>query len=132
MSCTHWLNTILLALNKPLFLLELVRDLFVLYVRVCVCALANILWKNVFYLRHRSVFSSLFVCFFFVLWLVTIAQFVEAKAILPGPSDLYVKTGSEVVLTCIVSQGPHELGTILWYQGNNPFLVSFFLLHWRF
>lgn len=69
-----------------------------------------------------------FCVFFFVLWLVTIAQFVEAKAILPGPSDLYVKTGSEVVLTCIVSQGPHELGTILWYQGNNPFLGSFFFI----
>lgn len=35
-----------------------------------------------------------------------------------GPSDLYVKTGSIVTLTCVVSQGPHELGTIYWYRGN--------------
>lgn len=42
---------------------------------------------------------------------------VEAKAVIPGPSDIYVKQGSEVVLTCIVSQGPHELGQIFWLRG---------------
>lgn len=36
---------------------------------------------------------------------------------IPGPSDIYVKQGSAVVLTCIVSQGPHELGQILWLRG---------------
>lgn len=41
----------------------------------------------------------------------------EAKAIIPGPSDIYVKQGSAVVLTCIVSQGPHELGQIFWLRG---------------
>lgn len=42
----------------------------------------------------------------------------EAKAVVIGPTDIYVKMGSEVVLTCIVSQGPHELGTIYWYRGK--------------
>lgn len=46
--------------------------------------------------------------------------FAEAKAVVSGPSDIYVKTGSEVVITCTVSQGPHELGTIFWYLGNLP------------
>lgn len=36
-----------------------------------------------------------------------------------GPSDIYVKVGSQVILTCIVSQGPHELGTIFWYRGKD-------------
>ncbi|XP_055299069.1 zwei Ig domain protein zig-8-like [Sitodiplosis mosellana] len=43
---------------------------------------------------------------------------VEAKAVIPGPSDIYVKQGSEVVLTCVVSQGPHELGQIFWLRGK--------------
>uniref|UniRef100_A0A182V1D0 Ig-like domain-containing protein n=1 Tax=Anopheles merus TaxID=30066 RepID=A0A182V1D0_ANOME len=44
---------------------------------------------------------------------------VDAKAIILGPSDLYVKMGSVVTLTCIISQGPHDLGTIYWYRGSN-------------
>lgn len=44
--------------------------------------------------------------------------FIEAKAVIPGPSDIYVKQGSEVVLTCVVSQGPHELGQIFWLRGK--------------
>ncbi|XP_040162600.1 zwei Ig domain protein zig-8-like isoform X2 [Anopheles arabiensis] len=44
---------------------------------------------------------------------------VEAKAIILGPTDLYVKMGSVVTLTCIISQGPHDLGTIYWYRGSN-------------
>lgn len=43
----------------------------------------------------------------------------EAKAVVVGPTDIYVKMGSEVMLTCIVSQGPHELGTIYWYRGKH-------------
>ncbi|EAA12592.4 AGAP007759-PA, partial [Anopheles gambiae str. PEST] len=43
---------------------------------------------------------------------------VEAKAIILGPTDLYVKMGSVVTLTCIISQGPHDLGTIYWYRGK--------------
>ena len=38
---------------------------------------------------------------------------------IPGPTDLYVKMGSVVTLTCVVSQGPHDLGTIFWYRGSN-------------
>ncbi|KOB77632.1 putative defective proboscis extension response [Operophtera brumata] len=41
---------------------------------------------------------------------------VEAKANIIGPVDLYVKTGSLLTLTCILSQGPHDLGTIFWYK----------------
>ncbi|CAK1547683.1 unnamed protein product [Leptosia nina] len=44
---------------------------------------------------------------------------VEAKAHILGPADLYVKTGSSLALTCILSQGPHDLGTIFWYKGSN-------------
>ncbi|CAH0714960.1 unnamed protein product, partial [Brenthis ino] len=43
---------------------------------------------------------------------------VEAKAKILGPADLYVKTGSLLSLTCILSQGPHDLGTIFWYKGS--------------
>lgn len=42
----------------------------------------------------------------------------EAKAIILGQSDLYVKMGSKVILTCVISQGPHDLGTISWYRGK--------------
>ncbi|KAG5684224.1 hypothetical protein PVAND_013462 [Polypedilum vanderplanki] len=43
---------------------------------------------------------------------------VEAKAIILGQSDLYVKMGSKINLTCVISQGPHDLGTISWYRGS--------------
>lgn len=43
--------------------------------------------------------------------------FSEAKARIIGPADLYVKTGSSVTLTCVISQGPHDLGTVFWYRG---------------
>ncbi|XP_071443843.1 zwei Ig domain protein zig-8 [Hetaerina americana] len=42
---------------------------------------------------------------------------IEAKARIMGPSDLYVKTGSTIVLSCEVAQGPHDLGTVFWYRG---------------
>ncbi|KXJ74429.1 hypothetical protein RP20_CCG013664 [Aedes albopictus] len=44
---------------------------------------------------------------------------VEAKALILGPTDIYVKIGSAVTLTCIITQGPHDLGTIYWYRGTN-------------
>lgn len=50
-------------------------------------------------------------------------HFPEAKAVVVGPTDIYVKTGSEVILTCIVSQGPHELGTIYWYRGKCTYII---------
>lgn len=34
-----------------------------------------------------------------------------------------MKQGSEVILTCIVTQGPHELGTIFWLRGK-IFLIA--------
>ena len=51
-------------------------------------------------------------------WNADYLPIAEAKASIPGPSDIYVKMGSEVTITCIVSQGPHELGTIFWHRGN--------------
>lgn len=42
----------------------------------------------------------------------------EARAIISGQSDLYVKMGSKVILTCVISQGPHDLGTIAWHRGE--------------
>lgn len=42
----------------------------------------------------------------------------EAKALILGPTDIYVKIGSAVTLTCIITQGPHDLGTIYWYRGK--------------
>ncbi|KAG4074600.1 hypothetical protein HA402_004471, partial [Bradysia odoriphaga] len=40
------------------------------------------------------------------------------KANINGPPDLYVKSGSDINLLCKISQGPHELGNIFWYKGN--------------
>lgn len=42
----------------------------------------------------------------------------ELKARVLGPSDLYVKSGSEITLICKLQQGPHDLGTIYWYKGK--------------
>lgn len=49
---------------------------------------------------------------------------VEARARISGPSDIYVKTGSVLTLTCLMSQGPHDLGTVAWYRGNQPVVTS--------
>ncbi|XP_037926328.1 zwei Ig domain protein zig-8 isoform X2 [Hermetia illucens] len=43
---------------------------------------------------------------------------VELKANISGTPDLYVKSGSDINLTCRIPQGPHELGNIFWYKGN--------------
>lgn len=41
-----------------------------------------------------------------------------------GPGDLHVKAGSSVTLTCVISQGPHDLGTVFWYKGAEILEVS--------
>lgn len=43
---------------------------------------------------------------------------IELKARILGPSDLYVKSGSEITLICKLQQGPHDLGSIYWYKGK--------------
>ncbi|XP_063698273.1 zwei Ig domain protein zig-8 [Culicoides brevitarsis] len=43
---------------------------------------------------------------------------VELKAQILGPNDLYVKSGSQIIINCKLTQGPHDLGSILWYKGN--------------
>ncbi|KAI4497883.1 hypothetical protein M0802_006999 [Mischocyttarus mexicanus] len=49
---------------------------------------------------------------------------VEARARINGTSDIYVKTGSLLTLTCLMSQGPHHLGTVAWYRGNQAVVTS--------
>ncbi|XP_043259063.1 hemicentin-1-like [Colletes gigas] len=49
---------------------------------------------------------------------------VEARARISGQSERYVKTGSLLTLTCQMSQGPHDLGTVAWYRGNQPVVTS--------
>ncbi|CAO1319855.1 unnamed protein product [Diamesa hyperborea] len=44
---------------------------------------------------------------------------LELKAIILGPADLYVKSGSEITLICKLQQGPHDLGTVFWYKGSD-------------
>lgn len=52
---------------------------------------------------------------------------LEAKARILGPGDLHVKAGSSVTLTCVISQGPHDLGTVFWYKGSD--IVETFTSH---
>ncbi|XP_044008539.1 zwei Ig domain protein zig-8-like [Aphidius gifuensis] len=49
---------------------------------------------------------------------------VESRARIQGPSDIYLKTGSLLVLTCVMSQGPHDLGTVAWYRDNQAVVTS--------
>uniref|UniRef100_A0A182WB79 Ig-like domain-containing protein n=1 Tax=Anopheles minimus TaxID=112268 RepID=A0A182WB79_9DIPT len=43
---------------------------------------------------------------------------IELRARILGPSDIFVKSGSEITMVCVIQQGPHELGTVFWYKGN--------------
>lgn len=52
--------------------------------------------------------------------MLRIYLFAESKARILGHSELYVKTGSSVTITCVISQGPHDLGTVLWYRDSIP------------
>lgn len=45
-------------------------------------------------------------------------SFAELKAQILGQSDLYVKSGSQITIMCMLTQGPHDLGSILWYKGK--------------
>ncbi|XP_033336058.1 defective proboscis extension response 1 [Megalopta genalis] len=49
---------------------------------------------------------------------------IEARARINGSSDIYVKTGSILTLTCLMSQGPHDLGTVSWFRGSQPVVTS--------
>ncbi|KAF3425456.1 hypothetical protein E2986_08143 [Frieseomelitta varia] len=48
----------------------------------------------------------------------------KARARISGPPDIYVKTGSLLTLTCLMSQGPHDLGTVAWFRGSKPVVTS--------
>ncbi|XP_067143603.1 zwei Ig domain protein zig-8-like [Centruroides vittatus] len=43
---------------------------------------------------------------------------VVPKAKIPGASDLYVKAGSDINLTCIISQSPEPPSFVFWYHDN--------------
>uniref|UniRef100_A0A182QZZ0 Ig-like domain-containing protein n=1 Tax=Anopheles farauti TaxID=69004 RepID=A0A182QZZ0_9DIPT len=43
---------------------------------------------------------------------------IELRARILGPADIFVKSDSEITMTCVIQQGPHELGTIFWYKGS--------------
>ncbi|XP_075215366.1 inactive tyrosine-protein kinase 7-like [Lycorma delicatula] len=45
---------------------------------------------------------------------------IESKATILGGSEVYVRRGSSVTLNCVISQGPHDLGTVFWYRGSSP------------
>ncbi|XP_076234432.1 defective proboscis extension response 1 [Calliopsis andreniformis] len=49
---------------------------------------------------------------------------VEARARINGSSDIHVKTGSLLTLICLMSQGPHDLGTVAWFRDNQPVITS--------
>ncbi|XP_034101522.1 uncharacterized protein LOC117566145 [Drosophila albomicans] len=54
----------------------------------------------------------------------------DAKAIIAGPSDLYVKQGSVITLTCHVKQpasAVQDIGPIYWYRG--PYILTPFVAH---
>nr|XP_023013092.1 uncharacterized protein LOC111503101 [Leptinotarsa decemlineata] len=42
----------------------------------------------------------------------------KQKARILGPVDVYIQAGSSISLTCLMSQGPHDLGTVLWYKDD--------------
>uniref|UniRef100_A0ABD2WNB2 Ig-like domain-containing protein n=1 Tax=Trichogramma kaykai TaxID=54128 RepID=A0ABD2WNB2_9HYME len=48
----------------------------------------------------------------------------KARARITGAADIIVKTGSSLTLTCVMSQGPHNLGTVNWYRGDSPVTTS--------
>ncbi|XP_058801640.1 zwei Ig domain protein zig-8-like [Phymastichus coffea] len=49
---------------------------------------------------------------------------VEPRARILGASEVFVKTGSSLTLTCVISQGPHNLGTVEWYRGSSVVTTS--------
>ncbi|XP_017155325.1 uncharacterized protein LOC108164206 isoform X1 [Drosophila miranda] len=54
----------------------------------------------------------------------------DAKAIIAGPTDLYVKVGSVITLTCLVKQpttSAQDIGPIYWYRG--PYILTPFVAH---
>ncbi|KAM8716878.1 hypothetical protein ACLKA7_003707 [Drosophila subpalustris] len=54
----------------------------------------------------------------------------DAKAIIAGPTDLYVKQGSVITLTCHVKQpasAVQDIGPIYWYRG--PYILTPFVAH---
>ncbi|KAJ8681278.1 hypothetical protein QAD02_017065, partial [Eretmocerus hayati] len=48
----------------------------------------------------------------------------DARARIMGEADIYVKTGSSLTLTCVMSQEPHNLGTVNWYRGDTQITTS--------
>lgn len=53
-----------------------------------------------------------------VILILCVNSVPEAKARILGPSDIHVKAGSSVTLSCVINQGPHDLGTVFWYKNT--------------
>ena len=82
---------------------------------------------------HRGKFNKLFIVLSYLLPFPSFCfSPTEAKAIILGQSDLYVKMGSKVILTCVISQGPHDLGTISWYRGEYLLALVYILINLDF
>ncbi|KFB50324.1 AGAP005068-PA-like protein [Anopheles sinensis] len=44
---------------------------------------------------------------------------IELRARILGPSDIFIKSGSEITIVCVIQRGPHELGLVFWYKGSS-------------
>ena len=55
----------------------------------------------------------------FILFFYLIVSFSVSKAKILGNSELFVKSGSDINLTCIALQSPQPPSFIYWYKGGN-------------
>lgn len=76
----------------------------------CFSMLTRAVKKSHFFLPSQPIFLTSF---------SSSMAIVELKARILGPSDLFLKSGSEITLICKLQQGPHDLGTIYWYKGKS-------------
>ncbi|XP_058121512.1 zwei Ig domain protein zig-8-like [Anopheles ziemanni] len=44
---------------------------------------------------------------------------IELRARILGPSDIFIKSGSEITIVCVIQRVPHELGLVFWYKGSS-------------
>ncbi|XP_023218314.1 zwei Ig domain protein zig-8-like [Centruroides sculpturatus] len=66
-------------------------------------------------LKLELINLNLFICSFLFF---SLFFFLVPKAKIPGATDLYVKAGSDINLTCIISQSPEPPSFVFWYHDN--------------
>lgn len=66
--------------------------------------------KPLFFARNNNSFH-----FFFVFFL----YFIDAEATISGPSEVFVKKGSTISLTCSVNVHSTPASSVLWYHGSS-------------